>query len=97
MSGLGSFLLSFFPTTHADSAEEEQKPAASEQASANEEAPEEAPKEAEAEEEEEPEDEHPKIRTDCEASPACAPMKHHFEKCQEKVKRWRGLQGRGLR
>jgi hypothetical protein len=28
--------------------------------------------------------EHPKIRTDCEASPACAPMKHHFEKCHEK-------------
>ncbi|KAJ7668286.1 hypothetical protein B0H14DRAFT_2424741, partial [Mycena olivaceomarginata] len=64
---------------HADSEGEEQKPAASEQASANEEAPEEAPKEAEAEEE------HPKIRADCEASPACAPMKHHFEKCQEKV------------
>jgi negative regulator of genetic competence, sporulation and motility len=46
--------LSFFPTTHADSEDEEQKPAASEQASANEEAPEEASNEAEAEEE--PED-----------------------------------------
>ncbi|KAJ7307638.1 Non-heme 11 kDa protein of cytochrome bc1 complex [Mycena albidolilacea] len=93
MSGLGSFLSSFFPTTHADSEEEEQKPAASEQASANEEAPEEAPKEAEAEEEEEPEDEHPKIRADCEASPACAPMKHHFEKCQEKVNAGEGYKG----
>jgi ribosomal protein L12E/L44/L45/RPP1/RPP2 len=49
MLGLGSSLSSFFPATH------EQKPAASEQASANEEAPEEAPREAEAEEEE-PED-----------------------------------------
>jgi hypothetical protein len=56
MPGLGgSFLSSFFHTTHADSEEEKQKPAAFEQASANEEAPEEAPKEAEAEEEE-PED-----------------------------------------
>ncbi|KAJ7697069.1 hypothetical protein B0H14DRAFT_2650007 [Mycena olivaceomarginata] len=54
MSGLGSS----FSTTHADSAEEKQKPAASEQASANKEAPEEALNGAEAElEEEEPEDE----------------------------------------
>ncbi|KAJ7807918.1 Non-heme 11 kDa protein of cytochrome bc1 complex [Mycena olivaceomarginata] len=80
MSGLGSFSSSFFPTTHADSEEEEQKPAASKQ-------------EAEAEEEEEPEDEHPKIRADCEASPACAPMKHHFEKCQEKVNAGEGYKG----
>ncbi|KAJ7806799.1 Non-heme 11 kDa protein of cytochrome bc1 complex, partial [Mycena olivaceomarginata] len=87
-----SFLSSFFPTTHADSEDEEQKPAASEQTSANEEAPE-APKEAEAEEEEEPEDEHPKIRADCEASPACAPLKHHFEKCQEKVNAGEGFKG----
>jgi hypothetical protein len=48
MSGLGSFLSAFFPTTH----EEEQKPAESGQESANEEAPEEAPKEAEAKDEE---------------------------------------------
>ncbi|KAJ7307643.1 hypothetical protein DFH08DRAFT_792858 [Mycena albidolilacea] len=81
MSGLDSFLSSFFPTTHADS----------EQASANEEAPEEAPKEAEAEDE--PEDAHPKIRTDFEASPACAPLKHHFEKCQEKVNAGEGFKG----
>jgi ubiquinol-cytochrome c reductase subunit 6 len=104
MSGLGSFLSSFFPTNHVDSEEEEQKPAASEQASVNEE----APKETEAEEE--PEDvrvssrgeggrgadstqEYPKIRTDCEASPACAPLEHHFEKCQEKVNAGEGYKG----
>ncbi|KAJ7307648.1 hypothetical protein DFH08DRAFT_975471 [Mycena albidolilacea] len=52
---------------------------------------EEAPKEAAAEEE--PEDEHPKIREECEASPACAPMKHHFEKCQEKVNAGEGYKG----
>ncbi|KAJ7717761.1 Non-heme 11 kDa protein of cytochrome bc1 complex [Mycena olivaceomarginata] len=84
MSGLGSFLSSFFPTTHTDSKEEEQKPAANE----------EAPKKAEAEEEE-PEDgrEHPKIRTDCEVSPACAPLEHRFEKCQEKVNAGEGYKG----
>jgi ubiquinol-cytochrome c reductase subunit 6 len=37
--------------------------------------------------------EHPKIRTDCEASPACAPLKHHFEKCQEKVNAGEGYKG----
>jgi hypothetical protein len=37
--------------------------------------------------------EHPKIRADCEASPACAPMKHHFEKCQEKVNAGEGYKG----
>ncbi|KAJ7307623.1 hypothetical protein DFH08DRAFT_1088608, partial [Mycena albidolilacea] len=52
----------------------------------------EAPKEAEAKEEE-PEDKHPKIRADCEASPACAPLKDHFEKCQEKVNAGEGYKG----
>jgi hypothetical protein len=37
--------------------------------------------------------EHPKIRIDCEALPACAPMKHHFEKCQEKVNAGVGYKG----
>ncbi|KAJ7448695.1 Non-heme 11 kDa protein of cytochrome bc1 complex [Mycena galericulata] len=92
---LGSFISSLLPTTHADS--EEEKPAdngnAKEDASGNEEGgEEEAPKEEEAEEEE-PEDAHPGIRAACEARAECAPLKHHFEKCQEKVQSGQGFKG----
>ncbi|KAJ7807906.1 hypothetical protein B0H14DRAFT_2871639, partial [Mycena olivaceomarginata] len=80
MSGLGSFLSSFFPQITQTPQRRNRSPP-------------QAPKEAEAEEEEEPEDEHPKIRADCEASPACAPLKHHFEKCQEKVNAGEGFKG----
>ncbi|KAJ6493500.1 Non-heme 11 kDa protein of cytochrome bc1 complex [Mycena vulgaris] len=89
MSGIGSFISSFFPTTYADAAEE--KPAPAEDASAEEPSAEE-PKEEEAEEEE-PEDAHPAIRAECEARPECAPMKHHFEKCQAKVQAGEGFKG----
>ncbi|KAJ7123934.1 Non-heme 11 kDa protein of cytochrome bc1 complex [Mycena crocata] len=88
MSGLGSFFSSLFPTTHADS--EEEKPATEAPAT---DAGEDAPKEAEAEEEEEPEDVHPGIRAECEATPNCAPLKHHFDKCQEKVQNGEGFKG----
>ncbi|KAF7357150.1 hypothetical protein MSAN_01309600 [Mycena sanguinolenta] len=180
MSGIGSFLSSFFPTTHADAPEE--KPAEDSKQESAEETPkeeEEEPKEEEAADEEEPEDhihvftddfsvgvtvsvdgvfdvffrtvyscfvdvagvtllsdsdltpgdgvivfedgilvitcdtlvffvpvpvfcrplrtgsdlEHPKIREECESSSACAPMKHHFEKCQEKVRAGQGYKG----
>ncbi|KAK6995786.1 hypothetical protein R3P38DRAFT_3075021 [Favolaschia claudopus] len=88
MSGIGSFISSFFSTTYADA--EEEKPAdTNEQADAN---AEETPKEEEAEEEE-PEDEHPKIREECQSSPSCAPLKHHFEKCEEKVRSGKGMKG----
>ncbi|KAF8197736.1 ubiquinol-cytochrome C reductase hinge domain-containing protein [Mycena galopus ATCC 62051] len=95
MSGIGSFFSSFFHETHADSAEDKPAPETeqpAEDASA-EEAPKEEKEEEEEEEEEEPEDEHPKIRAECESSPACAPMKHHFEKCQEKVQAGQGYKG----
>ncbi|KAJ7444973.1 Non-heme 11 kDa protein of cytochrome bc1 complex [Mycena galericulata] len=92
--GLGSFISSLLPTTHADS-EEEEKPAdnanAKEDTNSNE-GEEEAPKEEEAEEEE-PEDAHPGIRAACEARAECAPLKHHFEKCQEKVQSGQGFKG----
>ncbi|KAJ7886115.1 hypothetical protein B0H14DRAFT_2563440 [Mycena olivaceomarginata] len=70
----------------------EEKPAADEQTTnANEDASAaEEPKE-EAQEEGEPEDPHPAIRAECESSAACAPMKTHFEKCQEKVQAGQGL------
>ncbi|KAJ7688820.1 ubiquinol-cytochrome C reductase hinge domain-containing protein [Mycena rosella] len=90
MSGIGSFLSSFLPTIHADSPEE--KPATETEAPA-EDASAEEPKEEEAEEEEEPEDPHPAIRAECEARAECAPMKHHFEKCQEKVQAGQGFKG----
>ncbi|KAJ7616389.1 Non-heme 11 kDa protein of cytochrome bc1 complex [Roridomyces roridus] len=81
MSGIGSFIASFFPTTHADA--EEEKPA---------DTPETEQAEAEAEPEE-PEDAHPAIRAECESRPDCAPLKHHFEKCQEKVQAGEGFKG----
>ncbi|KAJ6616329.1 hypothetical protein B0H10DRAFT_2037558 [Mycena sp. CBHHK59/15] len=77
MSGIGTFFSSFFPTTHADSDKEDDKTAT--EAKAEDAAAEEAPAE-----EEEPEDAHPAIRAACEERPECAPLKHHFEKCQEK-------------
>ncbi|KAJ7481899.1 hypothetical protein FB451DRAFT_1237496 [Mycena latifolia] len=77
MSGIGSFLSSFFPTTHADDTEE--KPADTQ---LTDDAAAEEPKEEEAEAEE-PENE----RADC------APLKHHFEKCQVKVQAGEGSKG----
>ncbi|KAJ7729184.1 hypothetical protein B0H16DRAFT_1893951 [Mycena metata] len=103
MSGLGSFLSSFFPSTHADSDSDDSK---SDDSSKNESAPE-AGDDAEAkddgegggeggaaeEEEEEPEDAAPGIRDACAARAECAPMKHHFEKCQEKIEAGKGFKG----
>ncbi|KAJ7470862.1 hypothetical protein FB451DRAFT_1231804 [Mycena latifolia] len=82
MSGISSFLSSFFPITHADAVEE--KPADTQ-----------LPEDAAAEEpkEEEPEDEHPAIRPACEEREDCAPLKHHFEKCQAKVQAGEGFKG----
>ncbi|KAJ7776968.1 Non-heme 11 kDa protein of cytochrome bc1 complex [Mycena maculata] len=90
MSGIGSFIASFFPTTHADA---EEKPAETDAAANADANAEEAPKEEEEEEEEEPEDAHPAIRAECEARAECAPLKHHFEKCQEKVHAGQGFKG----
>ncbi|KAJ6517665.1 hypothetical protein DFH09DRAFT_940287 [Mycena vulgaris] len=86
MSGIGLFISSLFPTTHADAAEE--KPALAEDPS--EPSAEEPREEAE---EEEPEDSHPAIRAEYEARRDCAPMKHDFEKCQEKVQAGEGFKG----
>lgn len=38
-----------------------------------------------SEEEEEAEDQKPAIVEACEATKACAPLKHHFDECQERV------------
>ncbi|KAJ7480828.1 Non-heme 11 kDa protein of cytochrome bc1 complex, partial [Mycena latifolia] len=75
---IGSFLSSFFPTTHADTKEQPASTQATSEGAAEE------PKE-EAAAAEEPEDEHPAIRAACEERADCAPLKHHFEKCQAKV------------
>ncbi|KAJ6490511.1 hypothetical protein DFH09DRAFT_1208482 [Mycena vulgaris] len=51
----------------------------------------EEPKEEEAEEkQEDPEHARPVIRAECE----CAPMRHHFEKCQGKVQVGEGFKGK---
>jgi len=42
----------------------------------------------EEEEEEEPEDIMPKIQEECENSKQCAPFKHHYEECAERVQKW---------
>ncbi|KAF2089362.1 Non-heme 11 kDa protein of cytochrome bc1 complex [Saccharata proteae CBS 121410] len=46
---------------------------------------EEAPEEEEEEEEEEPEDIQPKIEEECKESKQCAPAKHHYDECVERV------------
>ncbi|OXV10284.1 hypothetical protein Egran_01954 [Elaphomyces granulatus] len=80
----------------SNDAEEEEKPAdESEEASAGGESEnaaeseeEEAGEEEEAEEEpEEPEDPKPKLEEECRDSSQCAPAKHHFEECVERVTR----------
>ncbi|KAJ5606099.1 hypothetical protein N7510_008880 [Penicillium lagena] len=43
--------------------------------------------EEEEEEEEEPEDIKPKLEEDCAHSAQCAPYKHHFDECVERVTR----------
>ncbi|KAJ7132718.1 Non-heme 11 kDa protein of cytochrome bc1 complex [Mycena filopes] len=97
MSGLSSFLSSFFPTTHADSDDSKKEDDKNDSASAEEggegEAKEEGEGGAAEEEEEEPEDAAPGIRDTCAARAECAPMKHHFEKCQEKVEAGKGFKG----
>lgn len=44
-----------------------------------------AEEEEEEEEEEEAEDQKPAIVEACESTKACAPLKHHFDECQERV------------
>ncbi|KKZ66134.1 hypothetical protein EMCG_01170 [[Emmonsia] crescens] len=44
-------------------------------------------KEEEEEEEEEPEDIKPKLEEECANSSKCAPAKHHFDECVERVTR----------
>ncbi|KAI9837881.1 MAG: ubiquinol--cytochrome-c reductase subunit 6 [Thelocarpon superellum] len=46
---------------------------------------EEGEEEGEEEEEEEPEDLKPKIEEECAESKGCAPYKHHFDECVERV------------
>ncbi|KAL1957775.1 hypothetical protein VTO42DRAFT_5493 [Malbranchea cinnamomea] len=58
--------------------EAEEKPA---------EEPEESEEEEEEEEEEEPEDPKPQLEEECKNSPQCAPYKHHFDECVERVTR----------
>jgi len=49
--------------------------------------------EEEEEEDDEPEDVQPVLREQCQSSARCAPLKHHFEHCQEKVNNGQGFKG----
>jgi len=49
--------------------------------------------EEEEEEEDEPEDLQPVLREECQSSTKCAPLKQHFEHCQEKVQEGKGFKG----
>jgi len=49
--------------------------------------------EEEEEEEDEPEDLQPVFREECQSSAKCAPLKQHFEHCQEKVQNGQGFKG----
>ncbi|KAF3911739.1 hypothetical protein AA313_de0205349 [Arthrobotrys entomopaga] len=44
--------------------------------------------EEEEEEEDEPEDEMPKLQEECQNSKKCAPYKHHYDECAERVQKW---------
>ncbi|KAF3906588.1 hypothetical protein ABW20_dc0108480 [Dactylellina cionopaga] len=44
--------------------------------------------EEEEEEEEEPEDIMPKLQEECQNSKKCAPYKHHYDECAERVQQW---------
>ncbi|KAI5821333.1 ubiquinol-cytochrome c reductase subunit 6 [Pyronema omphalodes] len=61
------------------------EPEAEEPAQEKEEEVEEAAPEEEEEEEDEPEDPMPALLEECEKTPACAPAKHHFDECVERV------------
>ncbi|KAJ7470727.1 hypothetical protein FB451DRAFT_1359926 [Mycena latifolia] len=89
MSGIGSFLSSFFPTTDT-----EEKPADTQ---LTDDTAAEEPKEEEAEAEE-PQNALSAAKTSlldttCEERADCAPLKHHFEKCQAKVQAGEGFKG----
>jgi len=49
--------------------------------------------EEEEEEEDEPEDLQPELREACQSTVKCAPLKSHFEHCQEKIHEQRGFKG----
>ncbi|KAK6340640.1 ubiquinol--cytochrome-c reductase subunit 6 [Orbilia brochopaga] len=49
---------------------------------------EEEPAEEAEEEEEEPEDIMPKLQEECANTTKCAPFKHHYEECAERVQQW---------
>ena len=65
-------------TSQVAEAEDEEAAEAEEESESDEE-------EEEEEEEEEAEDQKPAIVAECEATKACAPYKHHFDECQERV------------
>ncbi|KAG0160048.1 hypothetical protein PDIDSM_7575 [Penicillium digitatum] len=84
-------------TTQEESAEKEESASTepAEESPAEEESSEEAPEEEEAEaeeeeeeeEEDEPEDIKPKLEEECAHSAVCAPYKHHYDECVERVTR----------
>ncbi|EEH40723.2 hypothetical protein PAAG_02699 [Paracoccidioides lutzii Pb01] len=78
-------LINSLPFTEAQA---EAPPAKEAEAAADAEDTEEEPEEAEEEEEEdEPQDLKPKFEEECANSPKCAPAKHHFDECVERVTR----------
>ncbi|KAF3905952.1 hypothetical protein ABW21_db0202061 [Orbilia brochopaga] len=56
--------------------------------SKGEEKEEESAEEPEEEEEEEPEDPMPQLQEECTNTTKCAPFKHHYEECAERVQQW---------
>jgi len=90
------------PSIHADASTEESGPEEGKNEKSQEvesqdeddsEKKEDAEEEEEEEEEEEPEDLQPKLREECQTTAKCAPLKSHFEHCQEKVHAGQGFKG----
>ncbi|CAG8904907.1 unnamed protein product [Penicillium egyptiacum] len=83
------------PASTESAETESAEPESAEETPAEEESAEETPEEEEAEaeeeeeeeEEEEPEDIKPKLEEECAHSAVCAPYKHHYDECVERVTR----------
>ncbi|KAK6358622.1 ubiquinol--cytochrome-c reductase subunit 6 [Orbilia blumenaviensis] len=87
---LSQFLSDIYESFTVAEAKAEAPPAEEKEDSSEEkeEEKEEEAAEEEEEEEEEPEDIMPKLQEECQSSKKCAPYKHHYDECAERVQKW---------
>ncbi|KAK6544110.1 ubiquinol--cytochrome-c reductase subunit 6 [Orbilia ellipsospora] len=87
---LAQFLSDIYETFTVAEAKAEAPPAEEKEdkKEEEEEEPAEEKKEEEEEEEDEPEDVMPALQEECQNSKKCAPYKHHYDECAERVQKW---------